>query len=126
MRAFVLLPLILFVILGAMVSWISLKQESLTQEISTQHTHTKWLSLYMVSFKEALKDEIASKNLESQGFQTFSMTIDNHFHYTAIIKKFDSSLTKNNLYFVDIFGIYQDDFQTFSLQKDFILVLDDF
>ena len=54
------------------------------------------------------------------------MTIDNYFHYTAIIKKFDSSLTKNNLYFVDIFGIYQDDFQTFSLQKDFILVLDDF
>ena len=60
MRAFVLLPLILFVILGAMVLWISLKQESLTQEISTQHTHIKWLSLYMVSFKEALERSSAS------------------------------------------------------------------
>ncbi|EFR49440.1 hypothetical protein HCMG_01614 [Helicobacter canadensis MIT 98-5491] len=54
------------------------------------------------------------------------MTINEKFHYQAIIKKFDSNLEKNSIYFVDIFGQCLFSLQPCSLRRDFILYLDTF
>lgn len=125
MRAFALLPLIVFVILGAMILWISLKQESLQQDLQAQHTEAKKLALHLISFKEILKHKIQDKSLIAPDFTEFSMEIEG-FRYQAIIKKFDSNLDKNALYFVDIFGYCSISLQPCSIRRDFILHLDTF
>lgn len=126
MRAFVLLPLIVFIILGAMILWLSLKQETLQEDLQTQHIQTKHLALHFISFKEIIKSKIQDKSLIISDFTEFSMTIHEKFHYQAIIKKFDSKLEKNSIYFVDVFGQCLFSIQPCSLRKDFILYLDTF
>ena len=55
MRAFVLLPLIVFIILGAMILWPPLTQETLQEDLQTQHKQTKNLALHSISFKAMIK-----------------------------------------------------------------------
>lgn len=108
-----------------MILWISLKQESLQQDLQAQHTETKKLALHLISFQEILKRKIQDKSLISSDFMEFSMTIEG-FNYQAIIKKFDSNLEKNSFYFVDIFGYCSSSLQPCSIRRDFILHLDTF
>ncbi len=129
-KSIVLLPLILFVILGAFVLLLSAKLEYKSQAQERLNVQILWLDLHLVSVKEALKLHLTNKTLIPKDFTQFSMQIGD-YHYIAVLKQFNPTLVTQSgafaYYFVDVFGIYRDSskafLQTFSTRRSFILPL---
>lgn len=134
-KGIVLLPLILFVMLGALVLILSAKIENTTHAIETLNARNAWLDLHCISVKEHIKTLLRSKSIAPLDFTTITLTIGD-YHYTAVLKAFSPTLTPNTTsanpqqivyYFVDVFGIYRDSsrefLQEFSTRRSFILSL---
>ncbi|TLD82892.1 hypothetical protein LS70_006265 [Helicobacter sp. MIT 11-5569] len=132
-KTIVLLPLILFVILGALILLLSTKLEYKSKTQDLLNTRVLWLDLHLVSVKEALKVHLKNKTLNPANFTEFSIQIGD-YHYIAVLKQFYPTLTIQSTqpqiityYFVDIFGIYKDSnkefLQEFSTRRSFILPL---
>lgn len=126
-KSIVLLPLILFVILGAFVLLLSAKLEYKSQAQEGLNVQILWLDLHLVSVKEALKLHLINKTLVPEDFTQFSMQIGD-YHYIAVLKQFHPTQAEDfAYYFVDVFGIYRDSskafLQAFSTRRSFILPL---
>ncbi|EEO25795.1 hypothetical protein HWAG_00587 [Helicobacter winghamensis ATCC BAA-430] len=131
-KGIILLPLILFVILGAFVLILSTKSEQKIHTLESLNPRILWLDLHLASVKEALKTALIDKTLIPADFTEFSIQIED-YRYIAILKQFNPTLTQTTesktitYYFVDVFGIYHDSskevLQEFSTKRSFILAL---
>ena len=134
-KGIVLLPLILFVILGALVLILSAKLESKSHTLDSLSVRNAWLDLHCISVKEHIKTLLKDKRIAPLDFTTSTLTIGD-YHYTAVLKAFKPTLTLDTTgantqpvvyYFVDVFGIYRDSskefLQEFSTRRSFILSL---
>ena len=134
-KGIVLLPLILFVMLGAFVLILSTKFENKTHAIKMLNTRNAWLDLHCISVKEHIKTLLKNKSIAPLDFTIITLTIGD-YHYTAVLKAFNPTLTSNATrvnpqpivyYFVDVWGIYRDSskefLQEFSTRRSFILSL---
>lgn len=129
-KGLVLLPLILFVILGAFVLILSTKFEQKSLALETLNPRIVWLDLHLVSVKEALKTQLKHQTLTSVNFTKFTMQIGD-YHYIAVLKQFNPTLVQTAesktiaYYFVDVFGVYRDSskavLQEFSTRRSFVL-----
>ncbi|MBX7491142.1 hypothetical protein [Helicobacter turcicus] len=141
-KGIILLPLMLFVILGAFVLILSTKFEQKSHTLEDLNARILWLDLHLVSIKEALKIQLKNKSLTSINFTELSLQIGD-YHYIIVLKQFTPTLMQtppqtNALqmpqpstiayYFVDVFGIYRDSskefLQEFSTRRNFILSLE--
>lgn len=137
-KGIILLPLTLFVILGAFVLILATKFEQKSYALENLNARILWLDLHLVSVKETLKIRLKNKTLTPSDFTEFSLQIDD-YHYIITLKQFIPALPQAiqatqtpkpptiAYYFVDIFGIYRDSskefLQEFSTRRNFILPL---
>ncbi|MCI5968359.1 hypothetical protein [Helicobacter sp.] len=130
-KGIVLLPLILFAILGAFVLILATKLEQKSHTLEHLNPHILWLDLHLVSVKENLKIALKNKTLTPINFTKFTLQIGD-YHYIAILKQLTPTLQTAQsqtlaYYFVDVFGIYNDSskavLQEFSTRRSFILAL---
>lgn len=129
-KGIILLPLILFVILGAFILILSTKFEQKNRALNNLNSQILWLDLHLVSVKEALKIKLADKTLTPINFSKFTIQIGD-YHYIAVLQQFNPKLIQGTqskiitYYFVDIFGIYRDSskefLQEFSTRRSFVL-----
>ena len=125
-----LLPLMLFVILGAFVLVLSTQLERKHQSLKDLHPRIVWLDLHLKSIKELLKIRLKDGSLTPVNFIELSQQIGD-YHYTIVCKQFPSLQTTQGqtliYYFVDVFGVYRDSskefLQEFSTRRSFIFPL---
>lgn len=114
MRAFVLLPFLFFILLGGMLISLSLRFEGYSK-----HKELSSFALYFVSFKEKIKDSIANNKIHFENGYAFIAYNVEQYRYKAVILEFDSKLTRQSVYLVDIFG-ENINTQESSRREDFI------
>ncbi|WP_104721232.1 hypothetical protein [Helicobacter mesocricetorum] len=117
-RAYVLLSLVLLVVVGGMIFFLSLKNVVLTQGILQESQSQIWLILHMQSFRSVLKDKLKNRQIlfSSLNFAEFSMSFDRIYHYKALITKVENTLGVE-IYWVDIFGTQEEQKYSVSFQS---------
>ena len=121
-KSYILLPFVLFLLLGGTLLLIALKTSSFQSHFLIFQPKKQELILNLHNFKTLVQNKIQDKSLPINAYTFFETTLQNHYHYKAIIKKFDSK-ELNNLYYIDIYGFFTLHHQTYSYNQAFFFML---